>query len=175
MKQSGVRWSDSKENYHKEKSVLHISFIYLFSHFSSTSLFFFFASFYSIWSVDTLLPYLYDSVLFSSYTLGWKMLAGWVAASLSPICLFPFPVKWDIHKKGLKSQHVLANAEWPVISLSFCASISWLWNISASVFFCSAGRIKSQAETAQVPFLLWNNCRICMIIHTYMPAKLSAS
>lgn len=56
----------------------------------------------------------------------------WVRTALPLICLFVFPVKSDIPKKGLGSQHVLANAEYSVISISFCTCISWLWNISVS-------------------------------------------
>lgn len=86
------------------------SFIYLFSLAFSLSLFFL-APFYSMWSVDTLLPYLHDPVLFFSFTQGWKVCACLVAASLSPICLFLLSVKSDLCKKGPRSQHVLGNAQ----------------------------------------------------------------
>ena len=65
-----------------------------------------------------LLPYLYDDVLILSYTLVWKVCARWVGTSLFLVCLFP--MKSDIHKKGLRAQHALV----AVISLSFCAPLS---------------------------------------------------
>lgn len=106
-KQGGVSLSDSKESYN-EKSVLQVSFFFhLFVSLPITT----FKQFYGTWSIYIFLPYLYDYVLFFSYTLVWKMCACWVGTSLSLICLFLFPVRSDIHKKRLKSQHVLANTQ----------------------------------------------------------------
>lgn len=67
--------------------------------------------FYSIWSVYTLWPYLHDCSTFQLYTSMENVCACWVGTPLSLICLFLFPVKSDIHKKGLRSQHVVANAQ----------------------------------------------------------------
>lgn len=76
------------------------------------------------------------------------MLGG--ACLVSPL---PFPVKSDIHKKGLRSQHALADAQWPVISLSFWASISWRPNISACAFL-QCWQDQKSAKMIQAPRLL---------------------